>query len=134
MTGALPTADGGGAAEAGGAPARRDPWRGLRGVMAATLLLQAIVMLLALPVLATGEGLGWWRGGYVVVLAILLLLASGMQRRPGALALNLGLTAGMIAGFFVHPAIGVLGLLFAAVWAYILYLRADLRRRLTDLA
>jgi hypothetical protein len=35
-----------------------DPWRGFRGVMAATLILEAIVVLLAIPVVgAVGGGL-----------------------------------------------------------------------------
>lgn len=37
-------------------PADADPWKSFRGVMAATLILEAIVVLLALPVVGTVGG------------------------------------------------------------------------------
>jgi len=108
-----------------------DPWKGLRGVMAGTLVLEAIVVLLAIPVVATVGG-GPTAGStvYLVGLALAMIVASGMQRRPYALKLNLALQAVMIAGFVVHPAIGSMGVLFAVVWAYILWLRRDIARRM----
>jgi len=42
-----------------------DPWRSFRGVMAGTLILEAIVVLLALPVVASADGgLTPLTGGY----------------------------------------------------------------------
>ncbi len=109
----------------------RDPWKGLRGVMAGTLVLEAIVVLLALPVVAKlGGGVSWLSGGYIVLLAVLMIVGSGMQRRPWALWLSLALQLAMILGFFVHPALGAMGLIFGAVWGYILYLRRDMQRRI----
>ena len=35
----------------------------------------------------------------------------------------------LIAGFFVDPAIGFIGVLFAVVWLLIVYLRAEVLRR-----
>lgn len=115
---------------AGRAVSAPDPWKGLRGVMAAALLLQGIVVLLALPVLAKSAGAGWGQTGLVLVLAVALFVAAGLQGKPWAVTLNLVLTALMIAGFAIHPAIGALGIVFALVWAYILFLRAALRKRL----
>jgi hypothetical protein len=116
---------------AGVRPPARDPWKGLRGVMAGTLVLEAIVVLLALPVVAKlGGGVSWLSGGYIVLLAVLMIVGSGLQRRPWALWLSLGLQLAMILGFFVHPALGGMGLIFAAVWGYILYLRRDMQRRI----
>ena len=40
------------------------------------------------------------------------------------------LQALMIAGWFITPTLGVMGLVFAAVWALILWFRAELHRRL----
>ncbi len=112
-------------------PPAKDPWKGLRGVMAGTLVLEAIVVLLALPVVAKlGGGVSWLSGGYVVLLAVLMIAGSGLQRRPWALAFSAALHVGMIAGFFVHPALGAMGVMFAAVWAYILYLRRDMQQRI----
>ena len=42
-------------------PAAPDPWKSFRGVMAGTLILEAIVVLLALPVVsAVGSPAGRW--------------------------------------------------------------------------
>ena len=110
-----------------------DPWKGLRGIMAGTLFLEAIVIGLVLTVIARvddGAHFQAWKVWYVSLLAVAMLVAAGLQRRPWALALNLTLAALAVAGFVVHWSMGVSGILFAVVWAYILYLRADLARRI----
>jgi hypothetical protein len=35
----------------------------------------------------------------------------------------------MVAGWFAHPALGGLGLLFVLVWCYLLYVRSAVARR-----
>ncbi|NEW40616.1 DUF4233 domain-containing protein [Nocardia cyriacigeorgica] len=113
------------------APAPPDPWKGLRGVMAGTLVLEAIVVLLALPVVAdVGGGVSWLSGTYLVALAVVMVLGAGLQRKPWALPFNLGLQALVIAGALIHISIGVIGILFAIVWAFILILRNDVQRRM----
>jgi hypothetical protein len=112
-------------------PPATDPWKGLRGVMAGTLILEAITVLLALPVVgAVGGGLSWWSVAYLVGLAVLMIAGAGLQRRSWALGFNLGLQALVIAGTVVHLSIGVIGVIFAAVWAFILVLRHDVKRRM----
>lgn len=112
-------------------PPAKDPWKGLRGVMAGTLILEAIVVLLALPVVATvGGGITAASGAYIVGLAVLMILGAGLQGRPWALWYNATLQVLTVAAFFIHPALGACGLLFAAVWAYIFYLRRDLKDRI----
>ena len=107
-----------------------DPWKSFRGVMAATLILEAIVVLLALPVVAVGgQGLTVASGGYLVGLALILVLMSGVQGRPWAIWANLGLQLALIAGVVVHGAIGFIGVVYAVVWLLILYLRTEVRRR-----
>jgi hypothetical protein len=109
----------------------RDPWRALRGVMAATLLLEAIVVALALPVVAKlGGGVSTAAGWIVGILALAMLAAALLQRRPWGLWLALVLQAAMVATVFVVPTLGALGIVFALVWAYILWLRRDLARRI----
>jgi hypothetical protein len=99
--------------------------------MAGTLVLEAIVVLLALPVVGTvGDGLDAGSVGYLVGLAVLMIVAAGLQRRPFAIPLNLLLQVALIAGFFVHPSIGVMGLIFAFVWGFIMYLRRDIGLRM----
>src|SRR5690606_3977982 len=65
------------------APAPPDPWKGLRGVMAGTLVLESIVVLLALPIVAdVGGGLTWVSGGYLVGLAVLMIRGAACWRAP----------------------------------------------------
>ncbi|CFD54087.1 integral membrane protein [Mycobacterium tuberculosis] len=107
-----------------------DPWKGFSAVMAATLILEAIVVLLAIPVVdAVGGGLRPASLGYLVGLAVLLILLTGLQRRPWAIWVNLGAQPVLFAGFAVYPGVGFIGVLFAALWVLIAYLRAEVRRR-----
>lgn len=111
-------------------PQRPDPWRSFRGVMAGTLILEAIVVLLALPVVSVSHGgLTTTSGGFLICFAVVLILLCGVQGRPWALWVDLGVQVVLIAGFLVHAAIGFIGVVFAAVWGLIVYLRAEVRRR-----
>ncbi|WP_166905439.1 DUF4233 domain-containing protein [Mycobacterium sp. DL440] len=114
----------------GDQPVPPDPWKSFRGVMAGTLILEAIVVLLALPVVGvSGAGLNWTSGGFVVGLAVVLILMSGLQGRPWAIWANLGIQLVVIAGAFIHGAIGFIGVIFAVVWLLIVYLRSEVKRR-----
>ncbi|OBY31527.1 DUF4233 domain-containing protein [Mycolicibacter kumamotonensis] len=107
-----------------------DPWRSFRGVMAATLILEAIVVLLALPVVhVVGGGLTPVSLAYLLGLALVLLLFTGIQGRSWAIWANLALQSVLVAGFVIYPGVGVMGLVFTAVWALIAYFRAEVLRR-----
>ena len=111
-------------------PKPPDPWRSFRGVMAGTLILEAIVVLLALPVVSVSHGgLTAVSGGFLISFAVVLILLCGVQGRPWALWVDLSLQVVLIAGFVVHAAIGFIGVIFAAVWGLIAYLRAEVKRR-----
>ena len=111
-------------------PQAPDPWKSFRGVMAGTLILEAIVVLLALPVVATvGGGLTGMSTAYLIGFAVLLVLMAGIQGRAWAIWANLGVQVLLIAGWFIYPGIGFIGLLFAVVWLMIVYLRAEVLRR-----
>ncbi|WP_280363307.1 DUF4233 domain-containing protein [Nocardia wallacei] len=112
-------------------PPAADPWKGLRGVMAGALVLEAITVLLALPVVSSvGGGLSWWSVACLVGLAVLMIVGAGLQRRSWALPFNLALQVILLLGGFIHISIFVIGVVFAAVWAFILLLRSDVRRRM----
>ncbi|GAB0103633.1 DUF4233 domain-containing protein [Nocardia sp. JMUB6875] len=112
-------------------PPATDPWKGLRGVMAGTLVLEAITVLLALPVIsAVGGGLRWWSILYVVGLAVIMFLGAGVQRRPWAIPFNLALQVALLLGGFIHLSILIIGVVFVAVWAFVLFLRADVKKRM----
>lgn len=107
-----------------------DPWKSFRGVMAGTLILEAIVVLLALPVVATiGGGLTLLSGAYLVGFTLVLILLAGVQGRPWAIWANLGVQPVLVLGMFVHLTIGIVGLIFVMVWLFIAYLRAEVLRR-----
>ena len=115
------------------APPRRpyDPEKGLRGIMSATLVLEAITVLLAIPVAAnTGGGVGPLGLIIICALAVLLIAACGIVSRPYALQVILGLQVVMIGCWLITPPLGIMGIVFGAVWAIILWFRSEFRRRL----
>ncbi|MCZ4550286.1 hypothetical protein BH683_023270 [Williamsia sp. 1138] len=112
-------------------PPTVDPWRGLRGVMAGTLILEAIVVLLAFPIVVrVGGGLTVASGTYLGVLTLAMILGSGLQGRSWALPYDLALQVITIAGWIVHWSIGVVGIVFMIVWLYIAYIKRDVRLRM----
>ena len=81
-------------------PGAPDPWKSFRGVMAGTLILEAIVVLLALPVVAAADhGLTPLTAGYLIGFAVVLVLLAGVQGRPWAIWVNLGIQVVLIAGW-----------------------------------
>lgn len=107
-----------------------DPWKSFRAVMAGTLILEAIVVLLALPVVAAvGGGLTAASLVYLIGLAVVLVGLAGLQGRPWAIWVNLAVQPAVVAGGVVYPAIGFIGALFGAVWLLIAYFRAEVLRR-----
>jgi len=107
-----------------------DPWKSFRGVMAGTLILEIITVLLALPVVGTvGGGLTAASTGYLLGFVALLVVLAGMQGRPWAIWANVAVQLVLVAGFFVYPAVGFMGLIFLIVWGIIAYLRAEVLRR-----
>jgi len=113
-----------------GGARKADPWRSFRGVTAGALILEAIVVLLALPVVGSvGGGLNAVALTYLLGLTAVLVLLSGVQGRSWAIWADLGVQLIPIAGFAIYPGVGVIGLVFAAVWALILYVRSEVLRR-----
>jgi hypothetical protein len=98
--------------------------------MAGTLVLEALVVLLALPVVgAVGGGLTAVSLTYLLGLAAVLLVLVGLQRRSWAIWVDLAVQAAVIAGFAVYPGVGFIGVLFTLVWVLIAYMRAEVRWR-----
>jgi hypothetical protein len=111
-------------------PVQKDPLRGLRGIFAATLVLEAIVVGLALLVVGRLRGgVGGPAGWYTAGLALAMVLAACVQHRSWGLGLALSLQAVMVLGWFAHPALGGLGLVFVLVWGYLLYIRREVSRQ-----
>ncbi|MDQ2790618.1 MAG: DUF4233 domain-containing protein [Actinomycetota bacterium] len=111
-------------------PVQPDPLRGLRGIFAGTLVMEAIVVGLALLVVnRIGGGLGAPAGWYTAGLALAMVVAAFVQRHSWGLGLALVLQVAMVVGWFANPALGVLGLLFLLVWGFLLYLRWAVTQR-----
>ncbi|WP_284230808.1 DUF4233 domain-containing protein [Mycobacterium antarcticum] len=98
--------------------------------MAGTLILEAIVVLLALPVVSVSQGgLTWVSGGFLIGITGVLILLAGVQGKPWALKANLAVQVVLIGGVVISGAIAFIGVVFAAVWGLIAYLRAEVKRR-----
>lgn len=110
-----------------------DPMKGVRGVFAATLVLESIVVALALLVLPKFGG-GATPFGIAAIggVALALALASGVQRRPWGLGVALGLQVAVLLCAFLVPALVVIGVVFGLVWAGLLILRRDVALRMAN--
>lgn len=114
------------------APAK-DPWKGFRGVQAGTLILEAIVVGLALPVVAQlGDGLTSFQGWAVGGIAVAHVVCSGLLRFSWSIWVILGLQAALLAFVATLPWVAVIGVLFLAVWLWLMWLRRDVARRMAQ--
>jgi hypothetical protein len=99
--------------------------------MAATLCLEFVVFALALLVVAQlGRGVSSVGFAVVALLSLLMLVAAFVQRKPWGLWVAIALQAAMVACFFVNLAVGGMGVVFLAIWGYILYVRRDVAARM----
>ena len=114
-----------------GRPAPPDPWRGFRGVMAATLILESIVVLLTLLVLTKiGNNGGPVGVGVVLLLAVAMIVTCRYLSRPWAFGFALALQLVMIACGFLTFALGALGVVFGLVWFALLMMRRDVAAKM----
>ncbi len=115
------------------APPAKDPMKGFRGVQAGTLVLEAIVVGLALPVVAQlGDGLSSVQGWTVGGIAVALLACCGLLRFPWSIWVILALNVGLVAFVVTLPWVTVIGVLFLAVWGWLMWLRRDVARRMAE--
>lgn len=128
-----PAGDASGAGDAAGAGAaagarRRD--HAVRGVLAAGLILEGItVLFVPLTVARIGDnGLSGSKLALLLVLAVALFAAAGIQKRRAGQVVGSVLQVAVIATGVMVGAMYFLGLLFACVWAYLLWIRAEIAR------
>lgn len=117
---------------AGHDPAK-DPMKGLRGVMSGTLIMQAISVLLGLTVvtrISDGQINQTFSVVYISILGIAMIVMAFLQKQPWALTANIVLQVFGVLAVFTHVSMGVVGVFFALVWAYILHLRKNLIQRM----
>jgi len=97
-----------------------------RGALAGILGLEAVVTLLVPRAIAFTTGLGLTRTLILVVLAVLMIVAAGLVRRPFGIGVGTVLQVLFVLTGILLPAMFVVGAIFAAIWGYLLSLRHEL--------
>lgn len=101
--------------------------RALGGAAAAVLVLEGIAVLFVPRGIAqTEEGLGAVRLTLLLVLALALILASGIQRRERGLVIGTALQVPLLATGLMNSAMWFVGGAFVLVWLYLLQIRKEL--------
>lgn len=111
----------------------KDPMKGIRGIMAGTLVMEAITIALVLTVILRVDDGAYWttfNWVYVSAVALAMFIAAFLQRFSWAIPMNIALQVVAFAGIFVHPSMGIVAGIFILVWAYLLYLRSMLVARM----
>lgn len=112
-------------------PQPKDPMKGFRGVMSGTLIMEAITVGLALPVIGKlGGGLssveGWVAGGVALALVALCAFVTKPWITIAVLALQV-----VLIGFFVSQVpVGIIGVVFLIAWVFLFRLRDQVAKRL----
>jgi hypothetical protein len=88
----------------------------VKALLAAVLLFEAVVVALAIPVAVIANGRGAGAAWALGALAVLLVLGSGVVRRPFGSAVGWVLQVLVCLSGLLVPAMGVLGLVFLGVW------------------
>jgi len=101
--------------------------RAPRGAAAGVLVLEGIAVLFVPRGIAqTEEGLGGVRLTLLLVLAAVLILASGAQRRPAGLVVATALQVPLLATGFLNSAMWIVAGAFVLIWLYLLQIRKEL--------
>lgn len=111
-------------------PPLKDPAKSFRGVAAAALVIEAIVVALALPVASKlGGGFADGTGWVVLGIVVALLATCAFLRYEWSLGVGLGLQVLTVCTWPMMAALGVVGVLFLLIWVLLLWMRADVLRR-----
>ena len=101
--------------------------KALGGAAAAVLLLEGIcVLFIPRGIARTEEGLTGGRLALLLVLALVLILASGVQRRPQGVLVGTALQVPLLLTGLLTSVMWFLGGLFVLIWLYLLQLRKEL--------
>lgn len=101
--------------------------RALNGAAAAALLLEGFAVLFVPRGIAqSGPGLTGLRLTLLLVLAVLLILASGVQRRPWGLPVGTVLQVPLLLTGLMSGAMWIVGGAFLLIWLYLLQTRKEL--------
>ena len=89
----------------------------MRGMCAAMLMLEAVILALAVPVMISVEDVSTsWALVSGLGLALLCILTAGALRRPEAYLVGHAIQVGAIGLCFLVPIMFFIGAIFAALW------------------
>src|SRR6476646_7631156 len=101
--------------------------KALSGAAAAILVLEGIATLFVPRGIAqSGPGLTGARLTFLLVLAIVLILASGLQRRPQGLIVGTVLQVPLLLTGLLNSVMWIVAGAFVLIWLYLLQVRKDL--------
>jgi hypothetical protein len=101
--------------------------RALNGAAAAILVLEGLATLFVPRGIAqSGDGLTGFRLTYLLVLAVLLVLAAGLQRRRQGLVIGTALQVPLLLTGLFSSVMWVLAGAFVLIWLYLLQVRKEL--------
>ncbi len=101
--------------------------RALNGVAAGILVLEGIATLFVPRGIAqTGDGLTGGRLTYLLGLAVVLILASGLQRRPQGVLVGTALQVPLLLTGLLSGAMWFVAGAFVLIWLYLLQTRTEL--------
>lgn len=104
-----------------------NPQAAVRGLGAGTLVLEAIVLLLAIqPIRVLGGDLSGWGVGAVVTLAVLCIVIAGSMKRRHAWHAGTAVQVLLLVSGLFHWSLAALALIFGAAWAYATYVRRSI--------
>jgi len=107
----------------------RNPGAAVRGVGAGALVIETVVLLMAIvPLVKLGGPHAVPAVWAAVVLAALCAVLAGLLRHPWAWYAAVVLQVALFACGLLNIALAVLGLVFGAVWAYVLNVRRTVLR------
>ncbi len=101
--------------------------RALNGVAAGILALEGIATLFVPRGIAqSGDGLSGGRLTYLLVLALVLVLAAGIQRRPRGLVVGTALQVPLLLTGLFSGVMWLVAGAFVLIWLYLLQVRKEL--------
>ncbi|MFG2040705.1 DUF4233 domain-containing protein [Dactylosporangium sp. NPDC048998] len=102
----------------------KNPGAAVRGVGAAGLVVEGVVLLLALlPLAKLGHGDTTAAIWVCAVLAVVCFLLCGLLKHSWAWIAGLVVQVVLLAGGFLHWSLLALGIVFGPAWLYALYVR-----------
>lgn len=102
----------------------RNPAGAVRGAGAAALGIEAVVLLLAIqPIRVLAGNLSGWGVASILVLVVLGVVLAGLLKRRWAWYAAIVLQVLVVGTGFFQYAIAIIGVIFLAIWLYVLHLR-----------